>query len=136
MASAEQGFLYLQLKGFLAPGSYQAITPCFRDESFDETHTKYFMKNEIFITGVVSAENLNFVIRSCKTFFEEELGHSVSIVPTKEGFDLEFQGIELGSYGIRSCSFAKWIYATGCAEPRLTIAKRKLDHGLSLSPNP
>lgn len=126
----------MQLKGFLAPGHYQAITPCFRDEPFDETHTKYFMKNEIFVTDIVNAEMLKDVGRYCKTFFEEELDDAVSIVTTSEGFDLEYQGIELGSYGIRSCSFAKWIYATGCAEPRLTIAKRKAAHGLSLGTDP
>lgn len=27
---------------------------------------------------------------------------------------------ELGSYGIRECEYLKWIYATGCADPRLS----------------
>jgi len=27
---------------------------------------------------------------------------------------------ELGSYGIRSCEFLDWIYATGVAEPRFS----------------
>ena len=45
VASGEQGFLYLYLKGFLPKGRYQGITPCFRDEPFDITHTKYFIKN-------------------------------------------------------------------------------------------
>jgi hypothetical protein len=35
-------------------------------------------------------------------------------------YDLMYRGIELGSYGIRHCSFLTWIYGTGVAEPRLT----------------
>ena len=30
-----------------------------------------------------------------------------------------YKDYELGSYGIRECEFLKWIYATGCAEPRI-----------------
>jgi len=32
----------------------------------------------------------------------------------------DYNGVELGSYGIRECKFLKWIYGTGCAEPRLS----------------
>ena len=35
-------------------------------------------------------------------------------------YDLVYRGIELGSYGIRKCSFLTWIYGTGVAEPRLS----------------
>lgn len=44
VASGEQSFLYLYLKDFLPLGQFQTITPCFRYESFDFLHTKYFMK--------------------------------------------------------------------------------------------
>lgn len=44
VASGEQSFLYLYLKKFLPKGKFQTITPCFRDEAFDITHTKYFIK--------------------------------------------------------------------------------------------
>ena len=54
VASAEQSFLYLYLKGFLPLGQYQSITPCFRSEPFDQLHTKYFMKNEL-----IETENVN-----------------------------------------------------------------------------
>src|SRR4051812_17183406 len=52
VASGEQSFLYLYLKGFLPHGQFQTITPCFRFESFDFLHTKYFMKNELIKTDV------------------------------------------------------------------------------------
>lgn len=45
VASGEQSFLYLYLKEFLPKGQYQTITPCFRYESFDFLHSKYFMKD-------------------------------------------------------------------------------------------
>jgi hypothetical protein len=44
----------------------------------------------------------------------------IKIVKTAEGFDLEYRGVEIGSYGYRECLFTKWIYATGLAEPRFS----------------
>jgi hypothetical protein len=43
-----------------------------------------------------------------------------SIVTTPIGFDIEYNGNELGSYSIRENDFIKYIYATGCAESRLS----------------
>lgn len=131
VASGEQSFLYLYLKGFLPKGRYQTITPCFREEPFDRTHTKYFIKNELMITDDVSEESLKFVINTCKQFYERELESVVDIIETKEGFDLEVNGIEIGSYGIRSCEYLKWIYGTGLAEPRMTFIKNTLKNGIS-----
>lgn len=59
VASGEQSFLYLYLKGFLPLGKFQTITPCFRSDDFDLLHTKYFMKNELIITDEVNEEHLN-----------------------------------------------------------------------------
>lgn len=133
VASGEQSFLYLYLKNFLPKGKYQTITPCFRDEPFDKTHTKYFMKNELIITDTVNFHELEQITHLCLRFFEQELklNDSVKIVTTAEGYDLvTTQGIELGSYGIRTCEYLSWIYATGLAEPRMTIA-RNISHGIS-----
>jgi len=126
VASGEQSFLYLYLKGFLPEGKYQTITPCFRDEPFDKTHTKYFIKNELIITDNVTPQKLDFLISACREFFEKELDTKVDIVKTDIGFDLEVKGIEIGSYGIRSCEYLDWIYGTGLAEPRLTMIKNML----------
>jgi len=124
VASGEQSFLYLYLKGFLPKGKYQTITPCFRDEPFDITHTKYFIKNELIITDEVNSLKLDEIVSICKKFFEKEIGKKVDVIKTEQGFDLEYNGIEIGSYGIRSCEYLDWIYATGLAEPRMTIIKR------------
>lgn len=126
VASGEQGFLYLYLKGFLPKGRYQGITPCFRDDEIDLTHTKYFIKNEIIITDDVSEKSLLWLIDICKLFFEKELNKVVDIVKTDEGYDLEVDGIEIGSYGIRKCDYLEWIYGTACAEPRMSVVYEKV----------
>ena len=133
VASGEQSFLYLYLKGFLPKGKYQTITPCFREEVFDQTHTKYFMKNELIITDDVSKESLKYIVNTAKEFFEKELNHRIDVVETKEGFDLECVGIEIGSYGIRSCEYLDWIYGTGLAEPRMTFVKNIIDKNNGIS---
>jgi hypothetical protein len=127
VASGEQSFLYLYLKGFLPKGRYQTITPCFREEPFDIIHTKYFIKNELIITDNVNNKILVEVINVCKEFYESELETSIDLVKTEFGFDLEVNGIEIGSYGIRSCEYLDWIFGTGCPEPRLSMVKSIID---------
>lgn len=126
VASGEQSFLYLYLKGFLPPGKYQTVTPCFRNDVFDKTHTKYFIKNELIITDDISDLSLKKIISDCKDFYESELNTKAEIVKTDIGYDIEIAGIEVGSYGIRNCEYLKWIYGTGVAEPRLTMIKNSL----------
>jgi hypothetical protein len=117
VASGEQSFLYLYLKGFLPPGKFQTVTPCFRYEAFDFLHTKYFMKNELIRTDVVNQNALEEIVDMCLKFYQQFIPLA-TVVKTPQGFDIEVDGKELGSYGIRSCEFLTWIYATGCAEPR------------------
>jgi hypothetical protein len=133
VASAEQSFLYLYLKGFLPKGKFQATTPCFRHENFDSLHTKYFIKTELIDTQVVNEESLHNMIHHAYMFFLDSLGLSkdtpdllVDRTPVeKHSYDIVYKGIELGSYGIRECDHLRWIYGTGVAEPRLTMVKQK-----------
>jgi len=118
VGSGEQSFLYLYLKGFLPKGKYQTITPCFRYEQFDETHTKYFMKNELIDTKKTEREDLMRMVDIAYKFFCSVSVKTPTVKQTKEGFDIEINEKEVGSYGIRECEFLKWIYGTGCAEPR------------------
>jgi len=120
VASGEQSFLYLYLKEFLPKGQFQTITPCYRYESFDFLHTKYFMKNELIKTDDVTRQGLNFVVDSALTFYKQYFeDNKLSVLVTDDGFDILCNGkFELGSYGIRECEYLKWIYGTGCAEPR------------------
>lgn len=137
VASGEQSFLYLYLKQFLPKGRFQTTTPCFRDEIFDTTHTKYFIKNELIDTQNVTTESLNEVVDKCFIFFSKYLRkENLTVDKTEEGFDINYNFLnkqyELGSYGIRECDFLAWIYATGCAEPRLSSIINLNRHGISL----
>lgn len=124
VASGEQSFLYTAAKGRLPAGKYQTVTPCFRDESIGILNKKCFMKNELIVTDEVSKESLLRTILRAKQFFVTQVPNEklLTIETTEIGYDINYDGIEIGSYGIRSCEFLDWIYATGCAEPRLTRA--------------
>jgi len=119
VASGEQSFLYLYLKDFLPKGQFQTVTPCFRFESFDYSHTKYFIKNELIKTDVVNNDELVKIVEMCLKFYRKFIPDA-KVVVTDIGFDIEYNGHELGSYGIRENELLRWIYATGCAEPRLS----------------
>lgn len=120
VASGEQSFLYLYNLGYLAHGCYQTITPCFRSESIDLTHREYFLKNELIDIENVTEDRLNEIISITMGFFES-IGLSCYVVKTDDGYDIECDGIELGSYGIRKTELLDYIYATGIAEPRTSF---------------
>lgn len=131
VASGEQSFLYLYLKNFLPKGRFQTITPCFRFESFDLTHTKYFMKNELIITDIVNTIELDKIVKDAYNFFCKYLPQDkLNIVGTNNGYDINYKDYELGSYGIREVEFLKYIYGTGVAEPRLSTIIN-IENGLS-----
>lgn len=127
VASGEQSFLYLFLKGFLPKGAYQTTTPCFRSgDSFDFTHTKYFIKNELIETQNVTRERLCEIVETSYQFFLKIFDPKFTVLRKSESssgiIDIEIyingKWYELGSYGIRKCEYLKWIFATGLAEPR------------------
>lgn len=118
IASGEQGFLYLYLKRYLPKGKFQTVTPCFRNDPFDFTHSKYFIKNELIQTDIVTKEELCKIVSTSKEFFDKIFPIETHVEKTEDGYDILLDNVELGSYGIRSCEFLTWIYGTGCAEPR------------------
>jgi len=120
VASGEQSFLYLLIKDFIPAGKYQTVTPCFRFEPFDPYHTKYFMKNELIITDDVTTRSLVRMLEEAVEFYQPYFKTKLDVIDTAEGFDIEVGGHELGSYGIRQHEYLKWIYGTGCAEPRMS----------------
>ncbi|MFA5048593.1 MAG: hypothetical protein WC516_06235 [Patescibacteria group bacterium] len=127
VGSAEQSFLKLLYNKLLKKGYYQAITPCFRDDEEDYLHKKWFIKNELIATKDVNNKNLHKIIKIAYDFFNQYIPNLVVIQTespkiAKCNFDIMYNNIELGSYGIRNYQGLKWIYATGCAEPRLSIA--------------
>lgn len=120
VASGEQSFLYLYLKGFLPKGKFQTVTPCFRFESFDNLHSKYFIKNELIDTEAPHVFRLAEIVKTSLEFFQQYIPEAEIMENDDDTFDIVYGDYELGSYGIRETNFLKWIYATGCAEPRLT----------------
>lgn len=130
VASGEQSFLYLYLKDFLPKGQFQTTTPCFRFESFDYSHTKYFIKNELIKTDLVNNDELDRIVNICFNFFKQYIP-DLNVIKTNIGYDIEHNGNELGSYGIRENEYLKWIYATGCAEPRLSKIINLYKNGVS-----
>jgi len=128
VASGEQSFLYMAAKDRLPSGRYQTTTPCFRNESISGQSKKCFMKTELIITDKPDTPNLLALIEDAMEYFKFELwcaevtAEPLKLVDTEDGFDIEYNGIELGSYGIRECNFLKWIYGTGVAEPRFSKA--------------
>lgn len=119
VASGEQSFMYLYLKEFLPKGKFQTVTPCFRYDSFDFLHTKYFIKNELIITDTPHYDYLYTLVEICYDFFKKYFNKNhLKIIDEENGFDIKYCNQELGSYGIRENDFIKYIYGTGCAEPR------------------
>lgn len=136
VGSAEQSFIQMMQDGELPPGRYAAASPCFRDED-DPTHQTTFFKVELIhvLDGPPRADQVvdphvermsnlvNSMAVHARWFFRSvAVGWDFRMVRTLEGLDIELNGLELGSYGYRSFQGHHWIYGTGVAEPRLSMA--------------
>ncbi len=129
VGSSEQSFLKLDFDGELPSGKYVACSPCFRNEVVDAWHQRTFMKVELFCNDDMGA--LHAIIGYAERFFidaiknERKTNAKLEKVDTDDGIDIQLNGIEIGSYGIRRLSKNKsWIYGTGLALPRFTQALR------------
>lgn len=136
VASGEQSFLQMWMDGRQFKRAV-CLTPCFRSEEHTDWNKFAFQKVELINTDDPSVPYLMHMIHDAMAFFES-FGIPVRIRETPEAgpntYDIKMKdsGIELGSYGIRECRGApssrgvsrvyRWIYGTGCAEPRLSDA--------------
>lgn len=128
VGSAEQGFLSLDLK----PGAYVGVTPCFRYEPTgdDFLHRTAFMKVELFVripfdkdeANMTPGTAIDHVLTDAQEVMGLLAGRKPEVVTTPEGFDLEIGGIEVGSYGERTFQEQRWLYGTGLALPRFSVA--------------
>ena len=131
LGSAEQSFIKLYKENRLR-GSFQSITPCFRNDNIDEIHQESFMKNEIFVNDYISSDRLLELINECLEFYKKHtnIESIIEAVKTKdefslESYDININGIEVGSYGIRTVEDISWIYGTGLALPRFTHTQQR-----------
>lgn len=143
VGSAEVSFLGVQQRSPDYCGRYVAITPCFRNEPIDELHQRYFMKVELFegaygtdldssscgpkILLHDSDRLLTNMVDYALEYMRTVIGgtHDLRVVTTTEGYDIELNGIEVGSYGKRKGPRGDYLYGTGLAEPRFSIALAK-----------
>ena len=124
VASAEQSFLQMMFDDKLPKGKYVGLTPCFRDETIDELHRNYFMKVELINTEHVTEYDLQMMLNVALVFHQKYIDCKIIQLEDNTYDIVSLNGIELGSYGIRKYKDLEWIYGTGCAEPRLSIATK------------
>lgn len=134
LCSAEQGLIRATMLGKLNQnvGGYFSVSPCFRREKIDYSHSQTFMKLELFAIG---KDRINWMTWCAKQFFEQN-EVVTEILKTDIGQDLMYDGrasgkLELGSYGTRTLPDNQLItYGTGLALPRFTLAQ---EHSRGLS---
>lgn len=126
VASGEQSFIEKMCKGELDENVvYMGITPCFRDEDYeDDLHKYYFLKLELF-TISDDSKKYKQLIELAYRFFTSELSLTVNSCKTgKHSMDIMSENnIELGSYlhyskNIDGVDY-KWSCGTGVAMPRI-----------------
>lgn len=127
IGSAEQGFLSLVIENKLPLGKYVSCSPCFRNEPIlDKYHQIQFMKVELYDDENVNKDTIWDMIENVESFLIEYV-HNIrrqDIVKKFVSFneiDIELNGIEIGSYGVRSINGHNWIYGTGLALPRFSV---------------
>lgn len=129
VGSAEQGFIHLMKynpEKIVPDKMYFSVSPCFRRDIPDETHSQGFIKLELFY----HAKNANTLdiewefIRDAKRLFEFlSIKKIETIINEKsQSIDLEYNGLELGSYGSRRLNDGSlWVFGTGIALPRFQL---------------
>ena len=123
IGSAEQGFIQLiyDQSPKLKPDEYYfAISPCFRRDKPDELHSRWFMKLELFalLPNMRGNDVVAHFKRDAATL--HKFLFDVDMEFAANG-DLEFNGIEYGSYGIREIGKQSYVYGTGLALPRAQL---------------
>lgn len=143
VGSAEQGFVQMMMDGKLPAGKYVTLTPCFRDEpEITALHRPHFMKVELIVIPADDVEPTQLdehtIAQDAEDFFVH-CGLAVWQNETQQGIDLMcyriFPQMELGSYGIRTHGSLRWVYGTGCAEPRTSqlLRRQHLANGVDVN---
>lgn len=120
VGSAEQSFYQMIKNGMCPSGSYMMLTPCQRYEDvLDDSHLEIFLKLELVSTERDYAQICNDVDRfySFRGFMSEVISINFG-----ESFDININGIEVGSFGSRCFESHVINYGTGLALPRISQA--------------
>lgn len=131
VASGEQSFI--EIRKDLCPGrKYQCVTPCFRDEKYDDLHKPWFLKCELILPlwkDDDAEAAVDVVLKDAYDFFRRYASYEGSPVKIKTdiGWDINMLGIEVGSYGYREYDGFRWVYGTGVAEPRLSYVRQQIE---------
>lgn len=134
VASAEQSFLQLDKDGGLEAGDWMAMTPCYRSEPvFDEVHLPVFLKLELMrlkdLPNIFARDDAMDLAQKMQKFFLEFYGMPTSLLETEDGWDVMYEDLELGSFGVRRTMTGRsYICGTGLAEPRASIALLRSGH--------
>ncbi|CAL1777911.1 hypothetical protein CPT_Morttis_119 [Acinetobacter phage Morttis] len=100
-------------------GKFMMLTPCQRNERvIDDSHLEIFLKLEL-----ISFERT--VVTDALAFFRQEGLKDAIVVDTPQGLDIEYKGVELGSYGKRTHEGEIVYFGTGIAMPRISYAIAK-----------
>jgi len=127
VGSAEQGFMALAINNKLPKGvNFVSAGPCFRNEpKLDDTHHLTFFKVELF----VKVDDEDVAVRTARRLavLANKFMPEAVLVTTDIGYDLEVNGIEVGSYGHRyHQDIGWWAYGTGLAVPRYEYATNSI----------
>lgn len=132
VGSAEQGFIQLMLDDNIRPGCYVSAGPCFRDEPVvDKLHSYTFFKVELIqiqgqalFDSKLTNSDARVMANDVDTVLYEMYGPGASVIKTADGWDIEVEGVEVGSFGVREYKNHRWVYGTGLALPRTSLAYR------------
>lgn len=131
IGSAEQGFIQiLKLNPNLLDYDkfYFSVSPCFRYETQDELHSLWFMKLELFLKRRPESCHLLshlHLMDAARRLFNKLINDKVTYYLRRDNLkydDIVYNGIELGSYGKRDYNGIDFLYGTGLALPRMSIA--------------
>lgn len=128
VGSAEQSIYQMIKDGVELPNKMMAITPCQRDEVVDESHLEIFLKIEL-----VSLDHKHTFINIMHDVLKYihysglDYGHELTNVLQDDqiSYDINLNGIEIGSYGCRTYNDIVVHYGTGLALPRFEYARNK-----------
>ena len=127
VGSAEQSFIALDAVGELDRGRYIGCSPCFRPGDEDGLFRQnMFMKVELYRTDHVDHHAINEMVMEAMEFFSQQLASTEYALyraqEQRDCCDIELNGVEIGSYGIRQHDKRNWVYGTAIAEPRFSMA--------------